>query len=214
MNRRSFVHHGPTGTELHPTLKCQRCRINLPRETRQQLFRDERGGLEYHPLDMAQFIAGAKFKVLAEDIVEFHASARGSKRGLVTGFSYVTQAWGHDGEGKFCGLGCATDAAIKAARRGAGGLGIPAGRQAAEVAAAQTVAEPGAAGKPPLVTGEVLRQIRKGLGLPQHEFATLLGFGGTLKARMILISRYERGRRRIAPAVQRLAWAYRQQGRP
>lgn len=182
--------------------------MRLPPETRQQLFTDAKGKQEYHTLEMAKWLAGKDGR-LEPDVVEWHMSARGSKRGLVVGYEFLTGKWGHEGEERFCGLRCAMVAGAEApttTTTGAGGM----------TAGAPQIAAPRRSRKtfPAEITGRRLQQARKALKLKAAEFATAVGYGGAKASRETVIHRLECGMRPVPSTVGMLALMFEWYGLP
>lgn len=158
---------------------CKQCGGALPPHTATVEFRDKAGRLQYHTHDMAKWQANLHGKVAPEQIVSWSQSERGSKRGLVFGYTYDTGQLGYAGEGKFCSIACAAKAQAEP--------------PPVDLAAADAI------------DGARLRSIRKKLGLKVSAFAIALGYQGTPQSREVIINRLERGKRRITPSVARVA---------
>jgi hypothetical protein len=166
---------------------CRQCGAGLPPHTERVEFRDDKGKLQYHTHDMAKWLANLRYGVTPEQIDSWSQSERGSKRGLVFGFSWRPGTFGHDGKGEYCSIRCAAEAAMPAATR----------KRKRDPVRTLRGAD--------LIDGPRLRAIRKKLKLTSASFALALGYGGTQAAREVMMVRFETGKRPIPPAVARVA---------
>lgn len=167
------------------TEKCKECRKRLPPHTETSEFRDEAGRLQYHTHDMAKWMANLQGKVAPEQIVSWLQSERGSKRGLVFGYSYETGKLGYAGGGEYCSIACAATAAARKAE--------------------DAKAQPPDLSSADAMTGPRLALIRKNLRLRPHAFAIALGYKGSERSNEVVIRRLECGMRPIPPAKARVA---------
>ena len=167
------------------TEKCKECRKRLPLHTESVEFRDAAGKLQYHTHDMAKWMANLQGKVAPEQITAWSQSERGSKRGLVFGYTYETGKLGYAGGGEFCSIACAATALARKAEDERS--------QPPDLSGADTM------------TGPRLALIRKNLRLRTHAFAIALGYKGTARTNEVTIRRLECGMRPVPPDKARVA---------
>ena len=160
---------------------CKACGAELPPHTETVEFKSSTGKLQYHTHDMAKWQANLHGKVAPEQIVSWSQSERGSKKGLVFGYTYDTGRVGYEGKGEFCSTLCALK------------------RRLDETPSPIDLSEADT------IDGPRLRRIRKKIGLTVAAFAIALGYQGTRESREVIINRLERGKRTITPQVARVA---------
>jgi hypothetical protein len=190
------------------TRPCQVCGAELPPHTRSQSFLDPKTGrLEYHTEAMARWFANKDGRL--EEIEQWQVSDRGSKKGLVTGYTYRTGHWGHKGAGLHCSAMCAARAAKK--DEGGARAALPSGgSKAPDIGAPQPTGKVFSSD----MTGRRFQQIREGCGATATAFAKALGYVGSAKALYVIVQRFETERRKVPPTVARLAYMFERHGIP
>lgn len=181
---------------------CEICRGQLLPHVVSFAFRDASGRQEYHPPEMARWMAGMDGR--SEDLVEFHYSTRASKLGLVTGYAYQTDKFGADGLGRHCSMQCQAVAVVRATTTDKGPAKATGGHETAGIEGVAASLEP-IKDVPGEITGRRMQQIRRGLGLTTNKFAQALGYHGGKGSNETIIARFECGARPIPTAIGRLA---------